>query len=322
MKKLLHTKKVPTFDIINCGPRRRFSANGKLIHNSGKINLQNLSRGSVLREAIGVPHGMKLIAGDLSQIEARMVACLAGQEDLVQAFADGEDVYCLFASDVYGHAVDKSMEQERFVGKQGILQLGYAAGHMRFQLAMSQFGIIMDEYEAKRIVTMYRKTYSEIPKLWKEADKWIKHMISGDIDKPYTYGPLTIYREYGLERAPAILLPNGMPMYYPELIIDVNNDRHYKSRDGWKKIYGGAMIENVCQALARIVVVGAELTLHEYNIITCNQIHDEIHVVAPVQYADKYKKIMELALTKRIEWMPNLPLACEVGIGDNYKEAH
>lgn len=290
----------------------------------GRINLQNLGRDSELRRAITVPNNKKLVAGDLSQIEARMVATLAGQSDLVNSFADNEDVYCEFASKVYGHTVTPEMSGERFVGKQGILQLGYGAGKVKFFHSMRSFGIDIDEEEAARVVSIYRETYRHIPRLWRLATTWIKHMAHGKPGDVMRYGPLEIHVEYqgGLISAPAVVLPNGMPIYYPEIYKDANNDYFYSSRYGQKKIYGGALIENICQALARIVVIGAELTLRMYNIHTCNQIHDEIHVVAPSDKADKYKKIMELALTKEVKWMPQLPLACEVGIGNNYAEAH
>lgn len=82
-----------------------------------KMNLQNLPRGGALRRSLRAPDGMVLVACDSSQIEARMVAWLAGQKDLVQLFADKRDVYCEFASVVYGRTITKADKLERFVGK-------------------------------------------------------------------------------------------------------------------------------------------------------------------------------------------------------------
>jgi DNA polymerase I-like protein with 3'-5' exonuclease and polymerase domains len=84
-----------------------------------KLNLQNLpSRGgNTIRRALKAPPGHVLIACDSSQIEARTVAWLAGQEDLVEAFRMGRDVYSEFASEVYGRTITKADKVERFVGK-------------------------------------------------------------------------------------------------------------------------------------------------------------------------------------------------------------
>ena len=112
---------VPTWDIVDCGPRNRFMANGRIVHNSGdwKLNMQNLPRGGMLRRALRVTEKQRIVAVDASQIEARLVAWFAGQLDLTEAFAKGDDVYSLFASSIYGFPVDKKNNPvERFVGKQ------------------------------------------------------------------------------------------------------------------------------------------------------------------------------------------------------------
>lgn len=82
-----------------------------------KMNLQNLPRGGTLRKSLCAPKGKVLIACDSSQIEARMVAWVADQTDLLQAFREGRDVYSEFASEVYGKKVTKADKVERFVGK-------------------------------------------------------------------------------------------------------------------------------------------------------------------------------------------------------------
>ena len=108
------------YDIIDCGPRNRFVANGKLVHNSGgdKINPQNLPRGGVLRDAIRAPEGHIIVACDSSQIEARTLAWFAGQTDLVEAFSEGKDIYSMFASSVYSKPINKhDHPEERHVGK-------------------------------------------------------------------------------------------------------------------------------------------------------------------------------------------------------------
>ena len=114
---------VPVYDIVNCGPRKRFVANGKLVHNSDKLNLQNLpSRGqNTLKQAIRAPEGYVMIDCDSSQIEARVLAWLAGQADLIEQFAQGEDVYKFMASKIYNKPVEDVTKEERFMGKTVVL---------------------------------------------------------------------------------------------------------------------------------------------------------------------------------------------------------
>lgn len=115
----------PVFDILNCGPRNRFVANGKLVHNSGGdgVNWQNMPRGSKLREALMAPPKHKIMVFDQAQIEARLNAYFAGQLDVIEAFrlADakkGPDVYKYAAATaVYLKPVDSITKDERFVGK-------------------------------------------------------------------------------------------------------------------------------------------------------------------------------------------------------------
>ena len=132
-----------------------------------KLNLQNLPRGGALRRAIKASNGYSIIAVDLSQIEARMVAALSGQDDLLQVFREGGDPYCYFASEVFGRKITKVDTLERFMGKTAILGLGYGMGVEKFQASVKRLGDIdITLKEAKRIVYAYRDKFSKIPDAW------------------------------------------------------------------------------------------------------------------------------------------------------------
>src|SRR5690606_4209121 len=110
-------------------------AGAKTLRWSGgdKTNWQNMSRGSDTRKAILAPPGHSLIIADLAQIEARLNAWYNGQQDILAAFANGDDPYALAASKIYGRAIHKDKDpEERFVGKVAVLALGYQAGWARF----------------------------------------------------------------------------------------------------------------------------------------------------------------------------------------------
>ena len=113
------------YDIANCGPRHRFVANGKLVSN---CNLQNLKRGGELRRSILAPKGHVVVVADSAQIEARVLAWLSQQMDIVNAFATKQDVYKLMASAIYGVPVEDITKDQRFIGKICVLGLGYGMG--------------------------------------------------------------------------------------------------------------------------------------------------------------------------------------------------
>jgi len=296
-----------------------------------KINLQNLPRikfladgktpdpdSGWLRRSIVAPDGYVIIAGDLSQIEARIVATLAGCYDLVRQFKNKQDTYGNFATRVYGRPIDKKNNPvERFVGKTCILGLGYGMGWMKFLMQMVLAKVRgMTPDQAKRIVYLYRDTFKEIPQLWTTLEQYLNKCI--DPQAMFTFGPLTFLHE-------RILLPNGMPLLYPGLKPSVGGGLEFtskraKSEGASNKLWGGAITENVVQALARIIISRAELRLARAGLLAALQVHDELVFCVPEKFAEKCKKAIELALKMPVDFLPGLPVDCEVGIGKTYAE--
>lgn len=292
-----------------------------------KINLQNLPRGGALRHAIKAPEGHVIVASDSSQIEARVVAWLAGQDDLVAAFADNRDIYSEFATSVYGKTVTKADKVERFVGKTCILGLGYGMGKDKFQttLKVGQGGVSVDIdiNEADRIVRLYRTKYDKIVELWGEAQKALKAMVSG-----YEY---TLGVGVQLRCTPdGIELPNGMWVKYHNLRMQ-DGQAVYDSRYGPTKIYGGKMVENIVQALARIVVFDQMAFIDKkfrafdapnqgIRMRTALTVHDEVVAVVPETAKDKALAFMTKVMTHAPSWAAGLPVACEADAAKAYGE--
>ena len=122
-------------------PLRYYAAHTGRWGGDDKLNLQNLPRKSLLKEAIIAPEGYTLIDADSSQIEARIVAWLSGQDDLVKAFERKEDVYKIMASAIYQKGESEIDSQERFVGKTTILGAGYGMGSKKFGIQLKTFGV-------------------------------------------------------------------------------------------------------------------------------------------------------------------------------------
>lgn len=277
------------------------------------LNIQNLPRGSSLRRAVIAPPGYVVLAGDLSQIEARVLAVLAGCNKLVAQFAAGADVYSNFASKVYGEDITKDTHPtERFVGKTAILGLGYGLGVPKFMDTMRLAGIDMPSNTARRVVYTYRELYREIPLLWAAFEQLIKDalMVPGSLR---AFQALTFTHQH-------IGLPNGMTLQYPNLRWSHRDDKFIftTARNGITGLYGGKLTENIVQALARIILSNAELRLAKRGVRAALTVHDElVYVVREDRIQQTYDMVVE-ELTRPVPWMPELPLACEVKYGPSY----
>jgi DNA polymerase I-like protein with 3'-5' exonuclease and polymerase domains len=300
-------------------PLRYYAAHTGRWGGDDKLNLQNLPRISPLKHAILAPTGYVFMDSDSSQIEARTLAWLAGQEDLVQAFERGEDVYCIMASAIYGRTITKANTRERFVGKTTILGCGYGMGAAKFMAQLKNFGVTITLDEAQNIIDVYRKTYPKITALWREAGKILDAIMENQSTTLGRNGVLKIEGRKG------VLLPNGLYLKYPNLRKhqddDGKNELVYDTKKGRavipNRIYGGKVIENVCQALARIIIGEQMLAVaRKYRVVIT--VHDAVGSLVPIAEAETGKEYVELCMRIRPSWGPELPLNCETGYGASY----
>ena len=298
-------------------PLRYYAAHTGRWGGADKVNMQNLPRSSPLKYAIKAPNGYVLLDSDSSQIEARTLAWLAGQDDLVEAFEKGEDVYRIMASAIYGKPVAEITKDERFVGKTVVLGCGYGMGAVKFQSQLKNFGVDMPAEECRRIISVYRETYPYIPLLWKQAGRALEALMRGETAPIGRDGVLTVDGK-------GIRLPNGMYIRYPNLRRydrDGKSELVYDTKKGKtiipNRIYGGKCVENLCQALARIVI-GEQLCLiaRKYRVVMT--VHDAIACLVPEGEADYGQEFVELCMRIRPAWAPELPLNCEAGYGPTY----
>ena len=298
-----------------------------------KLNLQNLpSRGNTtIRRALKAPPGQMLISCDSSQIEARTVAWVAGQDDLVQAFRDKRDVYSEFASEVYGRKITKADKVERFVGKTCVLGLGYGMGAEKFRrtLEIGQGGInvVIDINEAERIVRLYRQKNWKIVQFWQKCGNALKDMLYGGENALH---PQVRYDKRGIR------MPNGFYVQYPALretangFMYISDARTYQKAlkervltgappddIAWTRIYGGKVTENIVQALAALVI-REQMAAAGQHFKVAFQVHDEIIVAVPKDNALADQAKLEALMSVAPKWAPDLPVACESGMAANY----
>ena len=284
-----------------------------------KVNLQNLpSRGqnaNKLKRAIRAPEGFVIIDSDSSQIEARVLAWLAEQNDLVEAFEKGEDVYKIMASAIYGKPVEEISKDERFVGKTTILGAGYGMGAAKFAAQLKVLGTEVEEAECKRIIDVYRSTYAKIPELWSSAQRCLEAIIQKQSASLGRKGVLTFDP---LEQG--FMLPNKLWLRYEGLhkvTTDGKTQYEYPTRKGATKTYGGKVIENLCQAIARCVIA-EQMTLIAKRYKVVLTVHDAVACIAPKKEAEEAKAYVEQCMRSRPQWCIDLPLNCEAGYGESY----
>lgn len=303
-------------------PVRYYAAHTGRWGGDDKINLQNLpSRGpnaKALKKCIIAPEGYSIVESDSSQIEARMLAWLAGQDDVVQTFASKGDVYKKMASAIYGVAESDVTKDQRFVGKTTVLGAGYGMGGEKFQLALKNSGVDISKNEAAKIIGIYRETNDMISGMWKQAGIMLRYMVRGDAMPFGKDGVLGVDTH-----APGIVLPNGLLIRYDEL-EEAENEKggteySYKTRMGRTRIYGGKVVENVTQALARLIIGEQMLRISKkYRVVLT--VHDSIVCCVPDNEAEACKSYVEECMRWVPAWAEGLPVDCEAGIGKNYGE--
>ena len=289
-----------------------------------KLNCQNWGRTSPIRRAVEAPEGYRVVCSDAAQIEARLVAWFCGQADMVEQFRQGKDVYALFATTVYGYPINKTDHPlQRFVGKVGILQLGYQSGWLKYQrtvyvLSGKEEGepIDLTEEEARGVVDTYRITNHRIKGKWQELGSMIAWMANAREGQVYEMGPITFHRW-------RITGPNGLELYYENLQWDSMAGQWCYTHGGRQYfIYGGKLLENIIQFLARIAIMQAAVRI-KYRLANVpvrfvHQGHDELVYLAREDVAEYVAQTVAEEMSREPAWAPGLPLKAEKKIGMSY----
>lgn len=299
-----------------------------------KMNMQNLKRKGELRKCILAPPGYWVVACDSSQIEARVLAWLAGHTVMLQQFKDwddglGPDVYKVMASIIYNKPIEEITGDERFVGKVVVLAAGYGMGADKYEytLAAGTMGkpMFVPNEQCRTIINTFRKVNSPYPMLWEQMNSLLVRMLLKSE---------TEFKVLKTTKNNSILLPNGLYLDYPglEASFDHINERYFdfryytleeqeEKRRGeivnGHKIYGGLLTENVVQALARIIVADQMLEIAKrYRVVTMT--HDEVVCIVPENEVPEAEQFMLKIMRTTPAWCSDLPLNAECESGERY----
>lgn len=245
---------------------------------------------------------------------------VAGETEALRLLGEGGDLYKEFASKAFNVPYDEVTKAQRFIGKTSQLGLIFGVGAAKLREAVkSGSGTDLGEVESKRIVDLYRGTYTGITRLWKTCGEAIKVMADGG---RFTFGPNGLYRVDGKR---GIRFPSGLYMQYPQLenVIEERTGQQgykYKLRNGYDRLYGGKLMNNLVQGTARCLMAEAAIRISKkYPIVLT--VHDSVYCVVLEQEAPEAYEFMCKELTKPPQWMPTIPLGAEGGWGKTLKEA-
>jgi DNA polymerase len=301
-----------------------------------KINWQAMKRGGKVRKALKAPPGDAIVVGDSSNIEARLLDWLAGQEDMVEVYRradrkEGPDMYCVIGGKIYKIEIVKGRSDEddmkRQMGKVTKLGLGFGMGVEKFIItvrgqAKNEHGrpLVLEHGFAHYIVhEVYRAAHPHVVKLWRRCDAALECISKGIVD--------VAVDPRGLVRTckDGIVMPGGLKILFPDLRRDKNDEGRWQwtfwNGKAREYIYGAKLTENIIQCLARIIVFAQCLETHKQTRQVsrwCHSVHDEglfhTHMFEAPWVRDTLLTNMRIAP----DWAEGLPLNSEGGFHERY----
>ena len=280
----------------------------------------------LIRTAFVPRDGYRFIVADFSAIEARVIAWLAGEKWRMKVFADGGDIYCASASKMFGvpvekHGINSHLRQK---GKIAELALGYQ-GSIGALKAMGADKLGLSDEELQEIVNSWRKASPRIKQLWYDVDTAAIEAVRESRAVTLHHGVAFSYRKGIL----FLRLPWGRKLAYarPKIEVEPEFDREGLTYEGseqtsgkWTRLrtYGGKLVENIVQAIARDCLAAAMTRLEAEGYQIVMHIHDEVVIECPADACD-LDNVCRI-MGRPIDWAPGLILTADGYVTDYYKK--
>lgn len=280
----------------------------------------------LVRTAFVPREGCRFMVADFSAIEARIIAWLAGEKWRMDVFADGGDIYCASASKMFGvpvekHGINGYLRQK---GKIAELALGYQ-GSIGALKAMGADKLGLSDEELREIVDSWRKASPRIKQLWYDVDAAALEAVRESRAVTLHHGVAFSYRKGIL----FLRLPSGRKLAYARAKIEVEPefDREGLTYEGseqtsgkWTRLrtYGGKLVENIVQAIARDCLAAAMTRLEAEGYQIVMHIHDEVVIECPADACD-LDDVCRI-MGRPIDWAPGLILTADGYVTDYYKK--
>lgn len=275
---------------------------------------------TLVRGVICAEPGNSLIALDYSSIEARVLAWLVDERELLELFASGTDPYVAMAARIYDKPRELVTKKERAFGKVVILGLGYGMGLDKFVETCINWGLDVDVETITKAFNLYRNRYKRIVSFWYDFDRQITNVIK--TGKTVRFSGLTIEYDKKLRRL-TIVLPNGRPLRYWKCRIEDGSIRYWgKYQNKWCDVYswGGKFTENVVQAMSRDLLAIAMIEMDKRGIDIRLTVHDEIVIHTKKETAQKTYDAAAAIMCTAPTWANGLPIEVDGWIAERYRK--
>lgn len=340
-----------TYDIVNAGIHNRFMANGRIVSNSSRIvQLQNLPQNHIddldaarqyvldgdsesietffdslpdtlsqlIRTAFIAKPGYVFAVADFSAIEARVMAWVANEKWMSEAFAAGKDIYCATASQMFGVPVEKKgiNAHLRQRGKVSSLALQYA-GTINALINMGALKMGIPEEDLPELVEKWRAANQNIQRFWYKMGDAALTAVEEGASVKVQHG----IRFYRTKKMMCMELPSGRSIRYYNPSVETNKwgkpQIVYEAYDNgkWLKAdtYYGKLSENAVQSIARDCLLEAMMRVSRRYPEIVMHVHDEMIVEVPEDEAQEALSYMCACMAEPIPWAPGLLLK-----GDGY----
>ena len=263
---------------------------------------------------------MKFVVCDYHAIEAVVLGWLAEDEDRLDVFRRGEDIYVYTAQEIGS--------TDRQLGKVLCLACGYGMGHVKFLTTAAGYGVFLNPQQAKDAVDAFRQANPRIVSLWHGVEATAKQAIRRPSDE-FQFRKLRLRMaspKGRLAGALLLTLPSGRHLVYRNVRIE--NERlvfwgvHQITKQ-WQQLdtYGGKLVENATQAVARDLLADAIVDLDNlYPGALCTTIHDEVIGMTTDEDASHLLTLMKNVMGSAHPWGAGLPLSAAGAIIERYRK--
>jgi DNA polymerase bacteriophage-type len=291
---------------------------------------------ALLRSMMTARPGHHLVAADYSGIEARVLNWFAQQLDILEKFANGEDVYSYNAARMTKTPYIIGVKHKnRQGGKFQELGCGFQMGWKtaKTQAATPQYGLTLSDQEAKDIVNDYRATHDKVVQLWRDSENAAFEAVAtpGSV---VTFGPLRNLKFTKQGGYLYLVLPSKRPLVYAAPKIEEMEKPWGKIEETvttwginsktkqWEKraMYGGLWVENFVQATARDMMAEGMLKVEAVEMPVVLDVHDEVVGEVPEDAPEDTLERFQSLLAQTPEWAAGCPIATEGWRGKRYRK--
>lgn len=281
-----------------------------------------------IKNLIQAPKGYVLLTFDYSQIEARYLAYIAGQNDLVESFRAKRDVYSEAATVVFGKKtrepvssdpppIAKQLTMRRNFGKMEILGAGYGMGATTFYNRCyedDRLRAAVTPQLAESIIKTYRKTYSAIPKFWKTVENLFKFVVKYPEEKMTKHG-LVVEHDSKYNRI-LLTLPSGSRLYYPQVVNCRSSGSLKWLYSRGSSLWGGVFVENIVQSTCRDILVDAMLSVKRAGYIIAADLYDSFTVLVKKEAVKDAEEGLTIIACEPPSWCATVPLAVKMEVSE------